>query len=74
MHGTQIAAIALIAGGALALAFGGLAYMNETQVSRVGPVALTVTGRQPVNVPVWGGAAAIIAGVFLVMRAKRNSG
>jgi hypothetical protein len=74
MHGTQLAAIALIVGGVLALAFGGFVYTRDTHETRIGPVELTVTERQSVNVPVWAGAAAVIAGVLLVVRLKRKSG
>ncbi|HXV39714.1 MAG TPA: hypothetical protein VD701_01970 [Steroidobacteraceae bacterium] len=69
-----MAAIALIVGGVLALAFGGFAYTRDTHQTRIGPVELTVTERQSVNVPVWAGAGAIIAGVLLVLRLKRRSG
>lgn len=74
MHGTRMAAIALIVGGTLALAFGGFVYTKDLHEARIGPVQLTVTERRSVNIPVWAGAAAIIAGVLLVVRAKTRSG
>ncbi len=72
MRGTQLAAIALIVGGVLALAFGGFVYTKDTHETRIGPVELTVTERQSVNIPVWAGAAAIVAGVLLVVVRRRR--
>jgi uncharacterized membrane protein YidH (DUF202 family) len=66
MNGSKFAALLLIVAGVLALAYGGFTY--ET---KIGPLELTVKDRETVNIPVWAGAGALIAGVMLlVVRVK----
>lgn len=70
MNGTKFAALALIVAGVLGLAYGGFTYTKETHETQLGPIALTVEDKETVNVPVWVGAGAIIAGVLLLVRVK----
>ena len=71
MDGKKIAALALIVAGVLGLAYGGFSYTKETHETKIGPIELSVEDTQRVNIPVWAGAAAIIAGVLLlVVRTK----
>lgn len=71
MNGTKMAAFGLIAAGVLGLAVGGFTFTRETHEAQVGPIELSVTDRQTVNIPVWLGAGAILAGVLLlVVRTK----
>ncbi len=71
MNGTKLAALILIAAGALGLAVGGFSYTKETHETKVGPIELSVKDRETVNIPVWLGAGAIVAGVLLlVVRTK----
>ena len=71
MNGTRFAAIALIVAGVLALAYGGFTYTKETHETQIGPIELSVNDQRTVNIPVWAGAGALIAGVLLlVMRTK----
>ena len=71
MNGNKLAALILIAAGALGLAVGGFTYTKETHETKLGPIELSVKEQQTVNIPVWLGAAAMIAGVFLlVVRTK----
>jgi len=71
MNGTKLAALVLIVAGVLGLAYGGFTYTKETHETKLGPIALSVTDKETVNIPVWLGAGAIIAGVMLlVVRAK----
>jgi len=60
-------AIALIAAGALGLAYGSFTYTRDTHEAKVGPIELTVKDRQTVNIPVWAGVAAIVAGGLLLV-------
>ena len=62
----KIAAILLIVGGALALAFGGLSYTSTTQKAEIGPLHLNVSEEHRINIPVWAGIAAIVGGVLLL--------
>jgi hypothetical protein len=70
MNAVRIAAIALIIAGALGLAYGSFTYTKETQQAKVGPLKLTVSDRETVNVPIWVGVAAIAAGALLLFIPK----
>ncbi len=71
MNGIRIAAIALIVAGVLGLVYGGFSYTKETHEAKVGPLELSVSEKQTVNVPIWAGVGAIvIGGVLLVVGGK----
>lgn len=71
MNSTKIAAIVLLVAGALALAYGGFSYTRQTHTADVGPLHLSVKERQYVNLPVWLGVGALLAGgVLLFVRRK----
>ncbi len=73
MNGIRIAAIALIVAGVLGLAYGGFSYTQDTQQAKIGPIELSVSQKKTVNVPVWAGVAAIVAGgALLLFGAKRG--
>lgn len=72
MNGIKLAAIILIIGGVLGLAVGSFSYTKKTEAVKLGPIELTVKDRETVNIPVWLGAGALIAGVLLlVVRSKK---
>jgi len=62
-----MAAIALIVAGALGLAYGGFSYTKDTHQAKIGPIELSVSEKQTVNVPIWAGVAAIVAGGALLL-------
>jgi TRAP-type C4-dicarboxylate transport system permease small subunit len=67
----KIAGVVLLAAGLLGLAYGGFSYTKETHDTRIGPLELSVKDRERVNVPMWAGVAAVVAGgVLLVMPRK----
>ena len=72
MNAVKIAAIALIVAGILGLAYGNFSYTKETQQARIGPLELTVKEQQTVNIPVWAGVAAILAGALLLLAPKNS--
>lgn len=72
MSGIRLAAVALIVGGILALAYGGFTYTKETHEADLGPIELSVEEKETVNIPVWLGAGALIAGVLLLMMRRKN--
>ncbi len=72
MNAIKIAAIALIMVGVLGLAYGSFSYTKETQEARIGPIELTVKEQQTVNIPVWAGVAAILAGTLLLFVPKSS--
>jgi hypothetical protein len=73
MNATRIVAIVLIAAGILALAYGGFSYDKESVAAKLGPLELKVTEKETVNVPMWAGIGAIVAGgVLLVVGGRKG--
>jgi len=66
MNAVKILAIVLIVAGGLGLIYGGFTYTKDTHEAKLGPIELTVKDRQTVNVPIWAGVGAIVAGVVLL--------
>jgi drug/metabolite transporter (DMT)-like permease len=73
MNTTRIAAIVLIVAGVLALAYGGFSYNKESVGAKLGPIELKVTEKKTVNVPMWAGVGAIVAGGVLLVLGGRKS-
>jgi hypothetical protein len=73
MGAIKIVAIVLIAAGLLGLVYGQFSYTKETQEAKLGPIELTVKDTQTVNVPVWAGVAALVAGCGLLVFAGKNN-
>lgn len=72
MNTTKIIGILLIVAGAVGLGYGSFSFTKETHKAEIGPVTLAVKEKETVNVPVWAGVAAIIAGgLMLVVGSKR---
>ena len=65
MSAVRIVAIVLVAAGILGLVYGTFSYTKETHDVKLGPLKLSVKERQTVNVPIWAGVGAIVAGVGL---------
>jgi TRAP-type C4-dicarboxylate transport system permease small subunit len=72
MSALRIAAIALIAAGILGLVYGGFSYTKETHEAQLGPLELSVEEKERVNVPVWAGAAAVVAGALLLVLDRKR--
>jgi hypothetical protein len=72
MNAIKMAGIALVIAGVLALMYGGFSYTKETHATKIGPIELSVSEKQNVNVPVWAGAAAIVAGGLLLVFGGKN--
>lgn len=65
MNAVRILAIVLIVAGCLGLAYGGFTYTKDTHKAKLGPIELSIKDTQTVNVPVWAGVGAIVAGALL---------
>jgi len=63
-------AIVLIVAGALGLAYGSFTYTKETHQAKIGPIELSVKDKETVNIPVWAGVAAMVAGAILLVARK----
>lgn len=72
MNTRKLAALILIAAGALALAYGGFSYTKTTHQADVGGLHLSLSEKQYVTVPLWAGIAAIIIGGVLLLRGSDN--
>lgn len=70
MNAVKMLAIVLIVAGGLGLAYGGFTYTKETHQTKIGPVELSVKETETVNVPIWIGLGAIVAGAFLLLARK----
>ena len=72
MNAVKVAAIALIVAGILGLAYGSFSYTKETHGVKLGSLELSVKDKQRVNVPVWAGVGAIVAGGVLLFWRKQS--
>jgi len=70
MNAIKMLAIVLIVAGSLGLVYGGFTYTKETHEAKLGPIELSIKDTQTVNVPVWAGVGAIVAGVILLFVRK----
>ena len=66
MNPMKIVGIALIAGGILGLVYGGFTYTKETHETKIGPLVLSITDKETVNVPIWVGVGAIVIGGLIL--------
>ena len=73
MNALKIAALALIAAGVLALAYGGFSFTKATHEVKLGPLALSVQEKETVNVPIWAGVGAIVIGAGLLVVGSKKS-
>jgi uncharacterized membrane protein len=73
MNSIKMFGAALIVIGVLALAYGGFSYTKDSTAVKLGPLELSVKEKESVNVPVWAGVAAVVAGgLLLVFGARRG--
>ena len=73
MNAGKLVAFALIVAGVLGLAYGSFTYTKDTHTADLGPLTLSVKDKETVNVPVWAGVLAILAGGgFLLYSSKRG--
>ncbi len=72
MNTTTIIAILLIIAGAAGLIYGQFSYTKETQTAKIGPLELSITEKETVNVPTWAGVGAIAVGVVLLVTGRKK--
>ncbi|HSS27064.1 MAG TPA: hypothetical protein VLJ84_13520 [Usitatibacter sp.] len=71
MNALKIVGIILIVAGVIGLATGGFSYTKETHKADIGPIHVAVEDKQQVNVPLWAGIGAIVAGIVLLVLPKK---
>lgn len=72
MNSLKTIGIVLLLAGVLALAYGGFSYTKDTTAVKLGPLELSVKEKQTVNVPVWAGAGAVLAGGLLLLMGSKK--
>ena len=72
MNPIKLVAIVLIVLGALGLAYGGFSYTKDTTVLKVGPLEVSAREKETVNIPLWAGIAAIVAGGMILVAGGRK--
>ncbi|MCL4836859.1 MAG: hypothetical protein KJ058_02695 [Thermoanaerobaculia bacterium] len=72
MGARKLVAILLLAGGVLALVYGGFTYTKESHDVKLGPVEFSVKEKERVNLPVWAGVGAIVVGAGLLLAGGRR--
>ena len=70
MNAVKLLAIGLIVAGTLGLVYGGFTYTRDTQKARLGSLELSITDTKTVNIPIWAGVGAIVAGGILLLVRK----
>jgi TRAP-type C4-dicarboxylate transport system permease small subunit len=73
MNSIKMIAVALMIAGVLALAYGGFSYTKDTTAVKLGSLELSVKENKSVNIPVWAGVAAVVAGGLMLLMGGRKS-
>ena len=68
MQGTKLVGVVLLVLGILAVAYGGFSYVKKTDNVDLGPIHIEVQDKERVNVPLWAGVLAAVAGGVLLAR------
>jgi hypothetical protein len=68
----KIVAIVLIVAGIAGLVYGKFSYTEATHEANLGPMSIAVKEKKTVNIPLWAGIAAIVAGAVLLVVPKRT--
>ena len=73
MSAMKILGIVLIVGGILGLVYGGFSYTKDTHETKIGPITLSVSDKERVNIPMWVGiGAVVVGGLILVLGSKKS--
>ncbi len=72
MGGLKTFGIILAVAGLLAVAYGGFSYTKDTTAVKLGPLELSVKEKETVNIPLWAGIAAIVAGGIMLAAGGRK--
>jgi TRAP-type C4-dicarboxylate transport system permease small subunit len=63
--------IVVLVAGILALVYGGFSYTKQTHDATLGPLNISVSENQQVNVPVWAGVVLAVVGGGLLISGKK---
>lgn len=72
MNRNRIVALVLVVVGIAALIYGGFTYTTETHDAEIGPIEFSVAEKETVNIPVWVGVAAVLAGTGVLFLDRKR--
>jgi multidrug transporter EmrE-like cation transporter len=72
LNAIKIVAIVLIVAGIAGLAYGKFTYTKATHEAKIGPFDFSLKEKRTVNIPMWAGIAAMVAGVLLLVVPRRT--
>jgi TRAP-type C4-dicarboxylate transport system permease small subunit len=72
MNAQKLVAVVLLIAGGLTLIYGGFSYTKETHSADVGSLHMSVDETRHVNVPVWAGIGALVAGGLLLTMGRKS--
>ena len=67
----RMVGIVLLVVGILALVYGGFSYTKQTHDAKIGPLDISVSEKQQVNVPVWAGIVMVVVGGGLLVSGRK---
>jgi uncharacterized membrane protein HdeD (DUF308 family) len=68
----KILGIVLLAAGTLALVYRGFNYTSEKHTAHLGPVDFELKEKKRLELPVWAGVLAIVAGAALLVAPRKT--
>jgi drug/metabolite transporter (DMT)-like permease len=69
----KLLGIVLLAGGTLVLIYRGFTYTSEKHTAHLGPIDFQVKEKKRLDIPIWAGVIAIVAGAgFLVLPQRKG--
>lgn len=71
MGGSKLVGMVLLVLGALGLIYGGFSYTKEETAAKIGPLEIKVAQQENVNIPLWVGIAAMVAGGALLVMGRK---
>lgn len=71
MSAAKIIGILLIVAGALAVGLGGFSYTEDKEAVKLGSFSVTMQEKKTVDIPLWAGIAAIVAGGLVLLVGKK---
>lgn len=74
MNALRMVGLLLLIAGGLSIAYGGFSYATESHRADVGSMHLRLDEKERVNIPMWTGIGAALAGAALLVSSRRKTG
>jgi hypothetical protein len=69
----KLLAVLLIVLGLLGLIYGGVTYTSEKHTAKIGSMEISVKEKKTVNVPLWAGVLAVVAGTAMLLAGGKKT-